>query len=237
MTVLSVIQDVCLAVGVTRPDQVFSSTAREHQELASLARECAKMIAYDSGHDWTKLKTIGTFTGDGATGSFDLPADFYRLLRRASMWPSATPSMPYNFIADTDQWFGALQGGFGLIGAWTMIGEQVHIRVGGSTGYLGNTNTAQFYYLTSNYAKDLAGVLKADFTADDDTFRLNERLLKLALIYRWKQDKGTDYSEALSDFQNTLFEQIGNDGGSKLITVGGRGSFPGVTTAYPWQLG
>lgn len=238
-SVLSVAQDASLAIGIEYPTQLYSGTTRVLRELAGVANECARMIAYDTGHDWSRLKTLGTFTGDGATLAFDLPADYRRMLKQARLWPSATPYDPFTHIADTDEWLGMQAQAFpALNGAWTIIGDQVHIRVGGSTTPLGTGDTAQFYYISDYPVESSAGVTKSAFTADEDVFRLDDRLLKLAIIYRWKQLKQQDYAEELSDYGNALAERIGNDKGSNVFAVGGRrANSLYATFAYPGTLG
>ena len=49
MTLLSVVRDVCAAVGVTLPQSVFSNITgnRTMQEMLSTANEMAQRIAYD----------------------------------------------------------------------------------------------------------------------------------------------------------------------------------------------
>ena len=79
---------------------------------------------------------------------------------------------------------------------------------------------------------------KAIFTADDDTFRLDERVLKLALIYRWKQGHQQDYAEEMSDYENALSERVGGDKCSNMFAVGGRrGTVFDASIAYPGILG
>jgi hypothetical protein len=200
--------------------------------------DAAAMVAFDCGHDWTALKSLATLTGDGSL-AFDLPPDYRRMLKKAAVWPSATPYSPYTHYANTDDWLGMLSQAFPpLTGAWTLIGDQIHIRVGGSTSALQTGGTAQFYYLTSKFAQDVGGTAKVAFTADDDTFRLDERLLKLALVYKWKQGHQQDYAEELSDYENALAERIGADKGSNIFAVGGRRvtAFD-VGYAYPGVLG
>lgn len=237
MTALSIVQGVSRKIGVARPDQLFGGISDTAYELQEYLNDAAAMVAFDSGHDWTALKTLATLTGDGAL-AFDLPSDYRRMLKKATVWPSATPYSAYRHYADTDAWLGMLSQSFPVVtGAWTLIGEQMHIRVGGSTSALETGETAQFYYLTSKFAKDASGVAKAQFTADDDTYRLDERLLKLALIYKWKQGHLQDYAEELSDYENDLSERVGADKGSSILVVGQRRmsgdlvmAFPGVVT-------
>ena len=72
MTLLSVVRDVCAAVGVPSRSRVFSSITgnRTMQEMVSLANEMAQRIAYDN-RDWTRLKKTQTYIGDGVTTAFD----------------------------------------------------------------------------------------------------------------------------------------------------------------------
>lgn len=237
MTVLSAIQAASLKIGVTRPSLVYASTVREHQELADLANDCAKMIAYDSGHDWRLLKTLMTMTGTGAAASFDLPADYRRMLKTSEMRRSDAPNQVMTHVPDTNDWLALdLNGFMGLPDAWTLLGDEVQIRVGGSA-YLGNTVTAKTYYLSSYYARNAGGTAKGAFDTDSDTFRIDEQLLKLALIYRWKQEKGQDYSEAMADFETAKAMLIGEDKGPSIIKVGTPRVPAGVTAAYPRALG
>ena len=57
MTLLTVVKDVCAAVGVTMPSSVFTNITgnRTMQEMVSLANEMAQRIAYDN-RDWTKAE-------------------------------------------------------------------------------------------------------------------------------------------------------------------------------------
>jgi hypothetical protein len=230
MSALSVIKEVCTVIGLTVPTGVFASTDREHVELQALANEMAQRIAFD-GRDWTKLKTLGTLTGDGVSLGFNLPSDYKRMLKKAAIWPSASPYAPFTHYPDTDQWLGlTVQNYANLVGAWTIIGEQMQIKPA-----MAAATTAQFYYLTSNIVKDKDGVPKATFTADDDVFRLDERVLKLGMIWQWKCNKGRAYSEDMATFEDAMAVSAGADKGSNILTVG-RGrtrydtdfAFPGV---------
>jgi hypothetical protein len=239
MTALSIVQDASLRIGVPYPSELFAGTSRALVELKATLLDCARMVAYDTGHDWTALKTLNTFTGNGTDLAFDMPADYQRMLKKATVWPSDNPYTPMIHYTDTDEWLGMLSQAFPpLSGAWTLIGDQMHIRVGGSSSPLGTGVTAQFYYLTKKYARNAGGTAIAAFSADDDTYRLDERLLTLAVIYRWKQAHGQDYAEELSDYGNALAERIGSDKGSNIFAVGGRTTTAlDLGWAYPGVLG
>jgi hypothetical protein len=114
MSLISVVQDVCAVVGVSRPSSIFSglNSSRTQQEMLALANEMAQRIAYNT-REWGVLKKFVTF--DRSTGTdqtivrtiqtnFTLPADYKRLLLASNVWRVSAPAVPLRFIADPDQW-------------------------------------------------------------------------------------------------------------------------------------
>lgn len=238
MTVLSAVQQASMRIGVSRPDQLYAGTSRTQQELAAMANDVAAMIAFESGHDWTALKTVGTITGDGAALSFALPSDYRRMLKKARLWPSASPNAPFTHVPDTDTWFGMITQSFQpVIGMWTLIGDEIHIRGGGNNTPMGTGETAQFYYLSRSIARNGSGTAKTVFTEDTDTFRLDERLLTKGIIWSWKKQKRQDYAEDLNDYQDLLAERIGADKGSNIIVVGRQTAPDDWVYAFPGTVG
>lgn len=228
MSILSVIKQVCPVIGLTVPDVVFSSTDREHVELQTLANEMAKRIAFD-GRDWTRLKVLETITGDGNALGFNLPSDYRRMLKKANVWPSATPHSPLTHYPDSDRWLAmTIQNYQGLTGAWTMIGDQILIKPA-----LPNLATASFFYISDLIIKDKDGGPKAEFTSDDDVFRLDERVLKLGMIWQWKANKGQAYAEDMVTYEDALAVASGNDKGSNILTVGTPRLQAGAECAFP----
>jgi len=89
MTLLTVVKDVCAAVGVTLPGaSVFSniSSNRTMQEMVSLANEMAQRIAYDN-RDWTALR------------AFSASSSAIICLLGAALRPSAMYSIAAFFIS------------------------------------------------------------------------------------------------------------------------------------------
>lgn len=213
MTVLSVARSVSLKVGLAVPDQVYSSTDRTWVEFGDLLNECITDIS--DAHDWQLLKTIETLTGDGSAVSFDLPEDYGRMLRNASLW-SSRYLWDMEHIVSTDEWLERLTLPYTQVnGIWTIYGGQIHILDTMASG-----DTAKFFYISNARVAPASGSNKAAFTADDDTFRLSEKLLQLCMTYKWKQHKEMDYSEEMADYAAELGRAIDDDGGSKPILSG-----------------
>jgi hypothetical protein len=238
MTILEVARGVALKIGVTVPTVLYASTDRELVELGEVLNESAAMIAFDCGHDWTKLKPLGTLTGDSSALQFSYPTDYKRMLKKAKLWPSGTPYSPLVHYTDTDEWLGLQVQDFqAVVGAWTLIGDYIEVRISGPTDPLATGDTVKFYYISTKYAADTGGTPKTSFTSDTDVFRLDERILKLAAIYKWKEGKGQDYAEPLADYEAALAERIGADKGSNILTVGRQRASLGAEYAFPGVLG
>lgn len=214
MTVLTVVKSAAPQMGIAIPSALFSATDRTSLEVQTALKSAALMIA--RRFDWQELKKFATLTGDGSAVDFNLPADYDRMLKKARLWPSATPNSPLTHYPDSDTWLGiSVQDFIPVIGAWTIYGGQVHIKP-----VLANEATVQFAYVSNLIAADNDGAPKLSFTSDTDTFRLDEELLRLALVYRWKQAKGRAYAQELGDFEEMLGDRIGHNKGSTILTIG-----------------
>ncbi|MEQ9634603.1 MAG: hypothetical protein RLW68_00815 [Devosia marina] len=230
MTILDVATKVALKVGVAVPSQLFASTEREHVELRNLLNEAAGDIA--DMHDWQLLKTIETITGDGSNTAFALPSDYDRMLRTASVW-SSRYLWAMDHILDTDQWLELLVLPYTQVnGTWTIYGGQFHILDTMASG-----DTAKFFYISNLIVSPASGSNKATFTADDDSFRLSEKLLELLTVVKWNSVKGQVSDDDIEDFDDELKRLIDKDGGSKPV-VSGRPytSWRGRNIAWPGSV-
>lgn len=207
----------------------MASTEQEHIELAGIANEMAERIA--EGHEWQALKRLHTVTGNGETDAWDLPADYDRMPEGQQLWTSRI-SGPLKHIRDQDDWLGMQVRDLNNVptGAWTMLGAQIVFNP-----ILTSGETVQFYYLSNKIVTDEDGETKTAFTSDSDVFRLDERLLRMGIIWRWKQLKGLPFEVPAMEYQVLLEQRIMRDA-AKGIIRGGRFR-PMAKLAYPWALG
>jgi hypothetical protein len=233
VTILQVVKDVCLAVGVTVPPSVFTNITgnRTMQEMLSLANEMAQRISYDF-RDWTKLRKTVTLVGDSVAAGFDLPADYKRMLLTSNVWRSTSAQAPMTFIPDTDQWL--VRRAEGWVdqpwGEWTMLGGQILIAPTLTAG-----TTAYFAYMHKNCVTLASGGIGDSFQADGDSFALDERLLKLGMIWQWKANKGAAYAEDMGTYGDALNTIAGRDGPAPII-VGRRPLGAVVQASYPYPM-
>ena len=234
MALLSVVRDVCATVGVLMPQTVFGSIGsnRTMQEMVSLANEMAQRIAYDT-RDWTALKASQVYAGDGVQTDWPLPANYKRMPVTANVWRSTDTQSPMIFVADPDEWLqrrisnAADYGG----GEWTMMGGNMVIWPAMGVG-----QTATFVYLDRNCVALTGGGYGDSFMADTDTFRLDERLLKLGMIWQWKAQKGSPYAEDMGTYSDALSNVTGRDQPAPII-IGNRPSSHAVRITSSWPPG
>lgn len=232
MSLLKVVQDVCAVVGVTLPQSVLSSITanRTMQEMLSLANEMANRIAYDN-RDWSALKLTNVFTGDGVKTSFPLPANYKRMLLTANVWRSTSALAPMTFISDTDEWLQRRALNYSYpFGEWTILSGQMLIWPAMGAGV-----TATFAYVDGNCINLASGGAGSAFGADTDSFRLDERVLKLGMIWQWKASHGSPYAEDMASFGVALDMAQGHDKPSPIL-IGRRPMSSGMRVAYPWPV-
>jgi len=234
MTLLTVVKDVCSNVGVLQPSSVFSgiTSNRTMQEMLALANEMAQRISYDL-RDWTQFKALQVFQGDGVTQKFDLPADFKRLLLTAEVWRSTSALRPMMFVPDLNEWIQrrALNR-FSAWGEWTIVGGQMWL-----WPVMGVGVSATFGYMEKNCITLSSGGYGDSFLNDGDSFVLDERVLKLGMIWQWKANKGSPYAEDMGTYGDALVNIMGHDSPAPIIV--GRKPLSQSTTigvAYPWPV-
>jgi len=229
MTLLSVAQEVCKKVGLNVPDTVATSTDREMVEMLSVINDMAERIA--SGHDWQKLSAIATVTGDGATEEFSLPTDYDRQLVKSQVWSSSLET-PLSHISDLDKWLGFdVQSYDYVINAWIIYGGSLHIKPALATSVSG-----KYFYQSNLIVAPATGDNKTSFTVDTDTFRLDEKLLRLGSIWQWRENKGLPYAEDMANYEELKERLVARDKGSRMIRVGKVRLPNDVTVAYPQEI-
>jgi len=231
MSVLTACQQAAVKLNQTQPSSVFSTTDPFAVQLALAANEAAEAIL--SGYDWQKLKTLATFTGDGATEAFDMPADYARMPKKAKVHSTTWQNALFVQATDEDDWLYTKDIGItGTPGKWIILGGQFQVFPAMPVG-----ETARFYYISNKIIGASATALtKTSFTDDTDVLFLNEKLLRLGIIWRWRADRRMEYAEDLTNFEIAMAEEYGGDKGSRNLTVG-RVRVPGsVDTAYPGTI-
>ena len=233
MSVLSAAQSAGIRLLGVKPATLFTASDAFAMELAELANE----VATDIGqvHDWRKLQLLATIPGDAVAIAFSLPSDYDRMPKKAEVHSLNWKTANFRRVRDQDEWI-YLQANLisGMPGNWIILGGKMQIFPPMPIG-----ETARFYYASKNIvAVDAASAgSKTTFTTDFDVFVLNERLLTLGLIWRWRSQKRMEYAEDMKNYELALEQEIAKDKGSNILTVGTQRMSHEVAIAYPGVLG
>lgn len=230
MTILTVVQSLSMAVGLARPLSVFGNTAREWMEMQEVVKEATSVIV--QAYDWQRLKKQHVITGDGVLTSHPMPSDYRRMLKKGNIWSSRYRWQAQQ-IVDLDTWMELTELTTPVVdGIWTIYGDQLHF-----LPVLGATETIKYFYISNLIATGPAEnpVLKSEITNDGDTFHLSERLLRLCIIYLWKQIQGQDFAAELADYEQAIDQYMIEDKGSQPVVSGNSGYRP-TSNVWPGRV-
>jgi hypothetical protein len=221
--ILTAIKSAILRCTGVVVQEVFASTDSVAVEMVDLVNEVATDIM--KSRDWRALTSVAEIVGTGVE-AYDLPSGFDRMVLASDIDDKAQWFWGYEPFDTVNDWmrFKAGGGGISQPGGWIMLGGQLQF-------YPAPSGTAQFPYISNLYAKSASGTIKEAFTADTDTFRLNERLLTLGLIWRWKAQKGFEYAEDMATYETALAQEQGRDKGASVLRSVGR-RMTGAGVAY-----
>lgn len=215
VAVATAMNTVARECSVTPPASWVSATELTHVELRDdfLYQGVEEL---QDRVDWpAPVGKVQDITGDGST-SFDLNADFKRLVRKQAIYESAntrrfgvpfTSEGEYQYVTD-----------LGTAGAYR------YFRTAGYDGAF----SIEFYpatatgdaikvaYVSNLWKATSGGVLGSEWTNDDDVLIYPRRLFELAVIFRFKRKKSLPHADVLQEFELKLSRE-GND--AKLIRV------------------
>lgn len=221
MNILEIVQSAVLSIDLERPQALFSNTDRTSLELCDTANTAALQILDD--YDWQRLIRTATVTGDGVGTSFPMPADYSRMVKDANLWGPNWTFYPAQQMQDFNQW---LEMQSWAIETW----QQRWMVFGGNLNImpiLPLSDTLVYGYITNNI---VTGADPTRFTADTDTFALDDELLRLSIIWNWKEEKGFDFAADLAKYQERLEKQRFRDVGARQTIISGR-------NRYRWPTG
>lgn len=233
MTVLSACQSAAVRLIGRKPQTVFSSTEQTVVEIADLVTEVAVDIM--KGHDWQALTKIYQIAGDGSATSYPLPGDYDRMVLGQGVSDANSWFWNYTQVPDLDTWM-KIQNGFylGVVapGWWMLLQGAFQFQPAPAVGA-----TASVPYISKNFGLDKEGTPISAFAADTDTFLLDERLLTLGLIWRWRAQKRLEYAEDMQTYEIALSQAQARDKGPLVIRSSSRRAPGNLAVGWPWTLG
>lgn len=199
-TLLELVQQAVgeISSDIAVPSSVVASNDQTILQMLRLANSTGQDLV--RAYPWRRLVTEYTFATVNGTATYDLPADFDRMVPdthydRTNDWQNRGPSSSQEW-----QW---LNTGLSTVTQlrWRLYLNQIKFYSTPTTAY------TMAYEYVSNYwvlATGASVTSKTKFTEDTDTCVFPDDLMTLGLKYRWYRAKGLDYEEARAEYMAAL---------------------------------
>lgn len=219
MTALSLVQSVCSRVGLPFPTTAVSSTDTQILQIVALANEEGKDLTKRPTYGWVQLQSEATFTtvATEIQGAIATIAPGLSSIVNDTIWnrdlrrPIFGPLTPQRW-----QQLKAMN----MTGPWNQFrirGNNILFIPAPAAGQL-----CYFEYVSKNWCTDATGVTTRDaFLQDTDLTLLDEDLMVLGTIWRWKAAKGLEYAEDFNKYERQVGDSIARDGSKDILSMNG----------------
>lgn len=216
MSLLTIVQDACNAIGFPSPTSVVSNpsdqTAQQAWRLANLAGK-----ALYRRHPWQALHKEYTFTLSDGVQEYALPADYGYVIHdtthnRSEQWQVAVPVTAQSWQQLKAQGAGATINMRGRI-----RGEKIEFYDSVGAGQDGQTIALE--YISNHWCESSVGARLSSFAADSDVALLDEHLILLDVIWRLKNAKGIDFDVSVQEFNLYLRTAMAQDGARRTLSM------------------
>lgn len=219
MTALTIIQNASSRLSLTSPSAVFSSTDAQIIQLRNLMNMEGKTLARRAA--WTKITKEKTFsTTAAAAQTSSVPSDFGFYINE-TMW-NRTSGRQILGPLSADDWQ-AHQ----ALGITAVIDQYFRFRGAGTDAILLGpgtptaSETVAYEYCSNQWCEAAGGTDQSAFAVDSDVGLLDEELITLGVIWRFKAAKGFDYGEDFRTYEMEVAKAIARDGGRPRIDLAG----------------
>jgi hypothetical protein len=218
MSLLTIIQDAATELKLVKPATVIGSTDPNAPQLLALANKEGKELA--RRFDWqalTKEATFATVASETQTTLSAIGASDFDHIVNETMW-NRTQNWRVLGPLNPDEWqrkkASAAQA---AIGNWFRIrGDAILFYPTPAAG-----ENIYFEYVSSKWCQSSGGTAQSSWAADTDTALINEEIIRLGIIWRFRKAKGFDYGEDFRTYEAALENEFGADSGSAAIDMTG----------------
>ena len=225
MSCLTLIQSVCLRVGLDAPTAALSSSDRNIKQIVELSNEAGQELA--RRYPWQSLLNVGNYTtvATEVQGTISTIAPGLDYIINDTIWnrslrrPVFGPKTPQTWEQ---------QKAFAINGPWSnyrLIGDTLTMYPVPAAG-----QNCYFEFQSKNWITTSTASTSATWTNDADVPKLDNNLLVLDTIWRWKQQRGLEYAEDFAKSERLYNDLAGRDGGKDSISLDGTkyDIYPGI---------
>lgn len=202
-----------VSANITNP---YASTDPNILLLTSLLTSAGKEIIRK--HNWSQSLNLRTFTTGSGTSTYDLPADYIRMLNQTG-W-NRTTTFPLGGPLSAQEWEYITARGSSVSTRllFRFRNRKIEFVNGSSTP---GSQTVAFWYMSSYWVQatgESAGN-KAAPTVYTDTILFDSHLISRALIRAFRRNKGFDSSVAEADYKDALGDVMRDDQPAPVLSI------------------
>jgi hypothetical protein len=238
MTVLSVVSSASKRVGLGAVSSLVGSTDANVLQLLELLNEEGQALADE--YRWQALIRDASFTTlaaqlQGALATI-APWGFMNIIS-GTFW-NRTEQRPVVGPLSPEQWRRLNDG---IVSA-SAIPPRYRIHNGSLYFLVAPTagQTCNFAYWSKNWVTDSTGVTGSDeVAADTDLPLIDDKLLIMGCVWRWKQVKGLEYAGDLEKYNRRLANLLARDGSKQTVSLDGVEEIEGPVAIVPegsWSI-
>lgn len=216
MNLLQLVQSACRRIGILAPNAVTSSTDAQIIQLLELCNEEGREQAFR--YPWQALQREATFTTVAAQVQTALSSvtSLFSYIVNDTIWNRTLRRPVYGPNSQQDwQQAKAMQIN-GPFNRFRIIADVINfypVPVAGQACY--------FEYITSGWVSTSVGGASDVWTNDADTSLLDDDLLILGMVWRWKAAKGLSYAEDFNKYEARLLDLQNRDAGKQQLNMSG----------------
>jgi hypothetical protein len=223
MTLLTQIQNACDTIGLSRPSVAIASTDQNVRVLLALANTEGQELLERYAWPQTQIEKTHTTLGAELQGVVTTLAPGFSYIINSTFW-NRTLSEPVSGPLSPSEWQ--------ALKARTATGPYSSFRMQGGKLYAYPApvagNTWVFEYQSTYFCQASGGANQSVWTADSDVGVLDENLMMLGTVWRFKKKNGLDYSEDFRMYEQKLANQMARVGGKRTLDMQGGGGMSGV---------
>ena len=216
LSVLQIVQSVCRRIGILTPNAVLTSVDPQVIQLLELSEEEARDQI--SRYSWQAMQREATFvtvatelqtTLSSITSGFEWIVNntiWNRSLRRPVHGPDSQQDWQQAKATQIN----------GPFNRFRILQDSIRFYPVPTAG-----ETCAFEYISNAWVTTSVGGASSVWTTDSDTTVLDDQLMILGTIWRWKAAKGLAYAEDFRKYESRLLDVQNRDGGKPTLTMTG----------------
>lgn len=231
MSLLTITRNAAIKIGVNVPSSVIDNTDQEIIELLAFAQEEGKELA--RRHDWQILRKEKTFTTLATEAQEALPSDFGRFVNE-TFWNRTRKHPLFGPLTPQEWQYNKNWASSPVTDSFTVRGGLILIDPTPTAG-----ETMAYEYISKNFCQSSGGTVQSAWAADDDTGILDEYLIELGVIARFKLSKGLDATADVAKYDTQVMLLSGQERPKARINMASMGPRVGPNVIVPegdWSL-